>query len=75
VREERRARFMEVAEEVSARRMQRKVGKTLKVLIDEVGNEGGIGRTAADAPRSTASSTSSRRRRHRSATRSAISCR
>jgi ribosomal protein S12 methylthiotransferase len=50
VREERRARFMEVAEEVSARRMQRKVGKTLKVLIDEVGNEGGIGRTAADAP-------------------------
>ena len=50
VREERRARFMEVAEEVSANRIQRKVGKTLKVLIDEVSEEGGIGRTAADAP-------------------------
>jgi ribosomal protein S12 methylthiotransferase len=41
---------MEVAEEVSANRIQRKVGKTLKVLIDEVSEEGGIGRTAADAP-------------------------
>ncbi|MFL6668181.1 MAG: 30S ribosomal protein S12 methylthiotransferase RimO [Burkholderia ambifaria] len=50
VREARRARFMEVAEEVSAQRIQRKVGKTLKVLIDEVSAEGGIGRTAADAP-------------------------
>ena len=50
VREARRARFMEVAEEVSAKRMTRKVGKTVKVLIDEVHAEGGIGRTAADAP-------------------------
>ncbi|WP_394142986.1 30S ribosomal protein S12 methylthiotransferase RimO [Burkholderia multivorans] len=50
IREERRARFMEVAEEVSAQRIARKVGKTLKVLIDEVSDEGGIGRTAADAP-------------------------
>ena len=50
VREARRARFMEVAEEVSAKRMARKVGKTVKVLIDEVHAEGGIGRTAADAP-------------------------
>ena len=74
VREERRARFMEVAEEVSANRIQRKVGKTLKVLIDEVSEEGGIGRTAADAPEIDGSSMSSRRRRHRSATRSAISC-
>ncbi|MGN6667255.1 MAG: 30S ribosomal protein S12 methylthiotransferase RimO [Trinickia sp.] len=50
VREARRARFMEVAEEVSARRLKRKVGKTLKVLIDEVNADGGIGRTASDAP-------------------------
>jgi ribosomal protein S12 methylthiotransferase len=50
VREERRARFMEVAEEVSAKRIARKVGKTLKVLVDEINAEGGVGRTAADAP-------------------------
>jgi ribosomal protein S12 methylthiotransferase len=50
VREERRARFMEVAEQVSAKRIQRKVGKTLKVLIDDINVDGGIGRTAADAP-------------------------
>lgn len=50
VREERRARFMELAEELSAQRMKRKVGKTLKVLVDEISAEGGVGRTAADAP-------------------------
>lgn len=50
VREERRARFMEVAERVSARRLQRKVGKSLRVLVDEVNQEGGIGRSSADAP-------------------------
>ncbi len=36
MREERRARFMELAEELSARRMKKKVGKTLRVLVDEV---------------------------------------
>ena len=42
---------MEVAEEVSAKRIaKRKVGKTLKVLVDEINADGGIGRTAADAP-------------------------
>jgi ribosomal protein S12 methylthiotransferase len=50
LRDERRARFMEVAETVSAKRMQRKVGATLKVLIDEVTAEGGVGRSYADAP-------------------------
>ena len=50
VRDERRARFMELAEELSAERMKRKVGKTLKVLVDEISAEGGVGRTAADAP-------------------------
>jgi ribosomal protein S12 methylthiotransferase len=50
VREERRARFMEVAERVSARRLQRKVGKSLRVLVDEVNQDGGIGRSSADAP-------------------------
>ncbi|SDV51607.1 30S ribosomal protein S12 methylthiotransferase RimO [Chitinasiproducens palmae] len=50
VREERRARVMEVAERVSARRMKRRVGKSIRVLVDELTPEGGIGRSAADAP-------------------------
>ena len=41
---------MEVAEEVSAKRIAKKVGKTLKVLVDEINADGGIGRTAAHAP-------------------------
>ncbi|MNL71754.1 Ribosomal protein S12 methylthiotransferase RimO [compost metagenome] len=41
---------MEVAEEVSARRLQRKVGQTLRVLVDEVNQDGGVGRSSADAP-------------------------
>ncbi|HZX28946.1 MAG TPA: 30S ribosomal protein S12 methylthiotransferase RimO, partial [Telluria sp.] len=50
VREERRARVMLLQEEISAKRLQAKVGKTLRVLIDEVGAKEAIGRSAADAP-------------------------
>jgi ribosomal protein S12 methylthiotransferase len=50
VREERRARFMQVQQEISAARLARKVGTTQRVLIDEVGPTVAIGRTAADAP-------------------------
>lgn len=53
VREERRARFMAVAEDVSVRRLQRRVGSTLQVLVDSapaLGRKGGIGRSYADAP-------------------------
>ncbi|VVD70304.1 ribosomal protein S12 methylthiotransferase [Pandoraea morbifera] len=50
VREERRARFMEVAEEISAQRQQRKVGTTLQVIVDEINQDGGVARSAADAP-------------------------
>ncbi|WP_229415131.1 30S ribosomal protein S12 methylthiotransferase RimO [Massilia aurea] len=50
VREERRARVMLLQEEISARRLQAKVGKTVRVLIDEVGPREAIGRSAADAP-------------------------
>lgn len=50
VREERRARFMEVAEHVSAKRLQRRVGTSMNILIDEVNQDGGIGRSVADAP-------------------------
>jgi ribosomal protein S12 methylthiotransferase len=50
VREERRARLMRVQEEISAQRLARKVGSLQRVLIDESGPKGAIGRTAADAP-------------------------
>ncbi len=50
VREERRARVMLLQEEISAKRLQAKVGKTVRVLVDEVGPREAIGRSAADAP-------------------------
>lgn len=50
VREERRGRVMELQEEISKKRMQAKVGKTMRVLIDEVTPQGGVGRSVADAP-------------------------
>ena len=50
VREERRARVMLLQEEISLGRMQAKVGKTLRVLVDEVGAREAVGRSAADAP-------------------------
>jgi ribosomal protein S12 methylthiotransferase len=50
VREERRARVMLLQEEISAKRMQAKVGKTLRVLVDEAGPREAVGRSAADAP-------------------------
>ena len=34
VREERRARFMAVAEQVSARKLERRIGATMQVLVD-----------------------------------------
>ena len=49
-REERRARFMEVQQAISAARLARKVGTTQRVLLDEVGPTVAIGRTATDAP-------------------------
>jgi ribosomal protein S12 methylthiotransferase len=53
LREERRARFMEVAERVSAARLQRRVGATMQILVDSapgMGKKGGLGRSYADAP-------------------------
>jgi ribosomal protein S12 methylthiotransferase len=41
---------MQVQEEISARRLARKVGTVQRVLIDEVGPTVALGRTAADAP-------------------------
>jgi ribosomal protein S12 methylthiotransferase len=46
VKEERRARFMAQQAKISAAKLQRKVGRTMKVLVDEPG----VGRSSADAP-------------------------
>jgi ribosomal protein S12 methylthiotransferase len=50
VREERRARFMQKQEKISAARLKAKVGRTLRVLVDETDRKGAIARSAADAP-------------------------
>ena len=53
LREERRSRFMAVAEQVSADRLRRRIGATMQVLVDSapgLGKKGGIGRSYADAP-------------------------
>ncbi|HEX6704259.1 MAG TPA: 30S ribosomal protein S12 methylthiotransferase RimO [Albitalea sp.] len=53
LREERRARFMAVAEEVSAAKLRERIGATMQVLVDSapaLGRKGGVGRSYADAP-------------------------
>lgn len=51
VKEERYARLMEKTAAISAAKLQAKVGRTLKVIIDVADGEGGAtGRSKADAP-------------------------
>lgn len=50
VKEERFHRFMQLQQEISAQRLQQKIGKTLAVIVDEIDDEGIIGRSMADAP-------------------------
>ena len=56
IKEERFARVMEVTERISAAKLSAKVGKTIPVIIDEVGEPdedgdiGATGRSQADAP-------------------------
>ena len=53
LRQERTARFMQVAEEVSVNKLTYRVGDTLQVLIDSApgsGRKGGVGRSYAEAP-------------------------
>lgn len=53
LREERRARFMAVAEAVSATKLHKRIGATMQVLVDSapgLGKKGGLGRSYADAP-------------------------
>jgi ribosomal protein S12 methylthiotransferase len=53
LREERRARFMAVAEVISTEKLKDRIGATMQVLIDSapaLGKKGGMGRSYADAP-------------------------
>jgi ribosomal protein S12 methylthiotransferase len=53
VRNERRARFMAIAEEVSTAKLRSRIGATMQVLVDKapaMGRKGGVGRSYADAP-------------------------
>ena len=50
VQEERYARFMERAALISARRLAGRVGRRMRVLVDEVSEGAAIARSAGDAP-------------------------
>jgi len=50
IKQQRWERFMETQQKVSAARLQSKIGKVIKVIIDEVDEEGAVGRSMADAP-------------------------
>ncbi len=51
VKEERWHRFMALQSQISQRRLEAKIGRTIEVLIDEVDDEGGAsGRSKYDAP-------------------------
>jgi len=50
VKEERYARLMELTARISAEKLAAKVGRTMDVIIDEVGGDGASGRSQADAP-------------------------
>ncbi|TCV94786.1 ribosomal protein S12 methylthiotransferase [Luteibacter rhizovicinus] len=50
LKEDRLEQFMAVQAEISAAKLQRKIGRTLKVLVDEIDGEGAWGRSSADAP-------------------------
>jgi ribosomal protein S12 methylthiotransferase len=50
VREERRSRLMALQADISAQRLERRIGRTIEVLVDEVDEEGAVARSWADAP-------------------------
>lgn len=50
IKEQRYHRFMQVQQQISAQRLQQKIGKTLAVIVDEIDEEGIIARSMADAP-------------------------
>ena len=50
VKEERWHRFMAAQQVISARRLQRRVGTEIRVIVDEIEGAQALGRSTADAP-------------------------
>ena len=50
VQQERLGRLMMLQEKISEQRLKRKIGKTMTVLVDEVGKNAVTARSSADAP-------------------------
>ena len=50
IQQERLGRLMMLQEEISQARLERKIGRKMTVLVDEVDEEGAIARSFADAP-------------------------
>ncbi|MGJ7461865.1 30S ribosomal protein S12 methylthiotransferase RimO [Halomonas sp. MA07-2] len=50
IKQQRWERFMAHQQQISAARLQAKIGREIEVLVDEITDEGPIGRSAADAP-------------------------
>ena len=50
IRELRRAKFMEAAEQVSTQKLMGRIGKKMRVLVDSVNAKEGVSRSFADAP-------------------------
>jgi ribosomal protein S12 methylthiotransferase len=50
IKHERQARFMAAQEKISTRRLARKVGQDMRVLVDEVRDGVALARSSADAP-------------------------
>ena len=50
IKEERRARFMQLQEEISRQRLAEKVGRKMMVMVDELAEDQMIARSSADAP-------------------------
>lgn len=50
IQQERWDRFMQTQQRISSARLQRRIGQEMEVLIDEVDEQGAVGRCYADAP-------------------------
>ena len=50
LREERRMRLMQHQEDISTQRLERKIGRRITVLVDDIDEEGAIARSEGDAP-------------------------
>jgi ribosomal protein S12 methylthiotransferase len=50
LKQERYDRFMELSRSISVAKLAAKVGRRMRVLVDEIGDGGAVARSAADAP-------------------------